>query len=170
MTFCSFRSVGYGIASSPSLVALNLPCALQMSLLLACISEGRRQRLDSCVDFFDDSAAVLAAPSFLGNGSGTRAETASLASASGEQSSLVEATDIVRASPVVKQPFPGPSSADKLDIYSWKITLCDSALQGLLLELIAELDDNKHTECPGWGNENGTPGQAGHLDRDSSDQ
>ncbi len=60
------------------------------------------------------------------------AETASLASASGEQSGLVEATDIVRASSVVKQPIPGPSSADKLDIYPWQITLCDSTLQGLL--------------------------------------
>ena len=72
--------------------------------------------MDSCIDFFDDRAAVLAAPSLLRSGSGTRAETASLASASGEQSSLVEATGTVRASRVAKRPIPGPSSADKLDI------------------------------------------------------
>ncbi len=101
--------------------------------------------MDSCFDFFDDRAAVLAVPSFLRSGSGTRAETASLASVSGEQSSLVEATDIVRASSVVKQPIPGPSSADKLDIYPWQITLCDSALQGPLPELIAALDDSKQS-------------------------
>ena len=85
--------------------------------------------MDSCFDFFDDRAAVLAAPSFLRSGSGTRAETASLASVSGEQSSLVETLGF----------------ADKLDNCLKQITLCDRTLQGLLLELIAELDDNKQS-------------------------
>ena len=117
--------------------------------------------MDRCFDCFDNHAAVLVAPSFLRNGSGTRVETTSPASASGEQSGLVEATGIVRASHVAKQPIPGPNSADKLDIYSWQITLCDSALQGLLPELIAELDDNKHTGCPGRDSRNTATGTAG---------